>query len=117
MAAAFARALGGDRVEVRTGGSEPADAVHPEVAAAMAEAGIDLAGERPRRFVEGDLRAADVVVTMGCGEACPAVPGKRFEDWEVPDPKGLPVEAVRGIRDGIRDRVAALLASLGVLPG
>jgi ACR3 family arsenite transporter len=113
MAAAFARALGGDRFEVRSGGSDPAGEVHPEVAAAMREVGIDLAGERPRRMEDGDVRAADVVVTMGCGEACPVLPGKRREDWDVEDPAGKPVERVRAIRDGIRARVEALLRSLG----
>lgn len=114
MAAAFARELAGGAVEVLSGGSRPADAIHPGVARAMAEVGIDLAAERPRRWTEADLARADVIVTMGCGEECPLIPGKRYLDWPVPDPAGLPVEAVRRIRDEIRQRVVALLADLGV---
>lgn len=112
MAAAFARRLGGDRVAVLTGGSAPADAIHPVVAEAMREAGIDLSAERPRRFADADVRAADVVVTMGCGDACPVLPGKRYEDWPVADPAGQPLERVRAVRDAIRDRVEDLLRSL-----
>lgn len=114
MAAAFARDLAGGAVEVLSGGSRPADAIHPAVERAMAEVGIDLAAERPRRWTEADLARADVIVTMGCGETCPLIPGKRYLDWPVPDPAGLPIEAVRPIRDGIRQRVTALLAELGV---
>ncbi len=114
MAAAFARSLGGGGVEVLSGGSDPANRVHPEVAAAMAECGIDLSAERPRKFAEADLRSASVLVTMGCGEACPAVPGVRREDWAVEDPAGMSIERVRAIRDGIRDRVRELLRSLRV---
>lgn len=114
MAAAFARDLAGGAVEVLSGGSRPADAIHPAVERAMAEVGIDLAAERPRRWTEADLARADVIVTMGCGDACPLIPGKRYLDWPVPDPAGLPIEAVRPIRDEIRQRVTALLAELGV---
>lgn len=114
MAAAFARDLAGGAVEVLSGGSRPADAIHPAVERAMAEVGIDLAAERPRRWTEADLARADVIVTMGCGETCPLIPGKRYLDWPVPDPAGLPIEAVRPIRDEIRQRVTALLAELGV---
>jgi protein-tyrosine-phosphatase len=116
MAAAFARRLGGDRVTVLTGGSEPADALHPAVAEAMREEGLDLAGERPRRLAAADVHAADVVVTMGCGDACPVLPGKRYEDWRVADPAGMGIDGVRGVRDDLRARVADLLLSLGVEP-
>ncbi len=109
MAAAFARALAGDRVEVLTGGSEPAEKVHATVLAAMAERGIDLSRERPRRFSEADLARADVIVTMGCGESCPVVPGKRYVDWNLPDPAGESLDRVREIRDEIERRVRVLL--------
>lgn len=112
MAAAFARALGGDRVEVRSAGSAPGDSVHPEVVAAMREVGIDLSAERPRALTDADSRAADVVVTMGCGDACPAVPGRRREDWALDDPAGRPPAEVRAIRDAIRRRVEALLRTV-----
>jgi len=116
MAAAFARRHGGGRVTVLTGGSAPAGEVHPVVAEAMAEIGIDLSKERPRRFADADVRAADVVVTMGCGDACPVFPGKRYEDWKVADPGEEPLDRVRVVRDAIRARVADLLRSLGVEP-
>jgi arsenate reductase len=116
MAAAWARRLGGDRVTVLTGGSAPAGGIHPLVAQAMAEAGIDLAAGRPRRFTAADVQAADVVVTMGCGDACPIFPGKRYEDWKVADPAGQPLGRVRAVRDAIRDEVADLLRSLGIGP-
>jgi len=109
MAAAFARRIGGDRVAVLSGGSEPAAALNPAVVAAMAERGIDIAGEVPRRWQDEDVRTADVVVTMGCGDTCPYYPGRRYEDWELDDPKGQPIEVVRGIRDDIERRVASLL--------
>jgi arsenate reductase (thioredoxin) len=112
MAAGFTRALGGDRVRVLSGGSEPGDAINPTAVAAMAEAGIDIAGARPRIMAVDDVRAADVVITMGCGDACPVFPGKRYEDWELTDPAGLGLEQVRPIRDEIETRVRALLASL-----
>jgi arsenate reductase len=113
MAAAFAKQLSKGRVAVLSGGSQPAAALHPLVVNAMLEVGIDLAAERPKAFVDADLRRADVIVTMGCGEACPAVPGKRLEDWQVADPKDQSIERVRAVRDAIRDKVADLLASLG----
>jgi protein-tyrosine-phosphatase len=116
MAAAFARSLGAGRVEVVTGGSDPADEVHGPVAEAMLEAGVDLAKERPRRFTDNDVRRSDVIVTMGCGEACPVFPGKRYEDWQVADPKGQSPERVRAVRDALRDKVADLLLSLGIEP-
>ena len=112
MAAAFTRQLGGNRVDVRSGGSAPRDAVHPVVLAAMREVGLDLATETPRKLADADVRASDVVITMGCGDACPIFPGRRYEDWTVPDPAGCDLNAVRAIRDNIRARVVSLLASI-----
>lgn len=111
MAAGFARALGGDRVEVFSAGSEPADAINPVAVEAMREQGIDIAGAGPAILTPDAVRAADVVVTMGCGDACPVFPGRRYEDWELADPAGLPLEQVRPIRDEIRARVETLLQS------
>lgn len=113
MAAGFTAALGAGRVSVLSAGSEPADRLNPVAVAAMAELGIDIAEERPRVLVVDDVRASDVVITMGCGDACPIFPGKRYEDWDLTDPAGLPIEQVRPIRDEIRDRVVLLLAGLG----
>ncbi len=115
MAAGWARHLAGDRVEVASGGSDPAAEVDPAAVAAMAEVGIDIAGQRPARWTEETLRRADVIVTMGCGEACPVVPGARMLDWELPDPAGLSLEQVRPIRDEIGRRVRELLRELGVV--
>jgi arsenate reductase (thioredoxin) len=112
MAAAFLEELAGDRVGVRSAGTSPAGEVHPGVVDAMREVGIDLAGRHPTRLLEDTVREADVVVTMGCGDECPYFPGKRYEDWDLPDPAGKPVAEVRGIRDRIRNRVAELLDSL-----
>ncbi|GAA2750144.1 arsenate reductase ArsC [Amnibacterium kyonggiense] len=112
MAAGFARALGGDRVQVLSAGSEPADSINPVAVEAMAEVGIDITGTRPRVLAVNDVRTSDAVVTMGCGDACPVFPGKRYEDWELTDPAGLPLEAVRPVRDEIRARVEHLLADL-----
>jgi arsenate reductase (thioredoxin) len=112
MAAAFLQRLAGDRVEVLSAGSEPADRVNPAAVAAMAEADIDIATERPELLSDSAVRAADVVVTMGCGDACPFYPGKRYEDWVLDDPAGLGVEAVRPIRDEIRRRVEQLIAEI-----
>ncbi|MCU1423547.1 MAG: protein-tyrosine-phosphatase [Microbacteriaceae bacterium] len=117
MAAAFARSLGGDSLEVLSAGSEPASSLNPAVVAAMAEVGIDIAGETPRLLETDDVRVADAVITMGCGDACPIFPGKRYEDWELVDPAGQSLDTVRGIRDDIRGRVAGLLESLGVRNG
>jgi protein-tyrosine-phosphatase len=115
MAAAFTRALGGENVAVRSAGSDPADEVNPLVLEAMAEVGIDLAGATPTLLADGSVRAADAVVTMGCGDACPIFPGKLYEDWSVPDPaEATTVDEVRPIRDDIRRRVVDLLARLGV---
>src|SRR5690242_15987830 len=97
-----------------SGGSEPADSVNPAAVAAMAEVGIDIAQQTPRRWSDADLDAADVVVTMGCGDTCPFVPGTRYEDWPLDDPAGQPVETVRRIRDEIRGRVEQLLRELGI---
>ncbi|WKZ82217.1 MAG: arsenate reductase ArsC [Acidimicrobiia bacterium] len=114
MAAAWARRIGGDAIEVFSGGSDPASEVNPAVVQAMAEEGIDLAGERPLPWTDEVVRAADVVVTMGCGDACPVFPGIRYLDWEITDPAGMTADQVRPIRDEIRDRVSGLLAELGV---
>ena len=114
MAAGWLEELAAGRVEVLSAGSEPAELVNPAAVAAMAEVGIDLAGRQPRRWDMADLEAADVVVTMGCGDTCPALPGKRYVDWPLPDPAGKGVEAVRPIRDEIEQRVRGLLAELGV---
>ena len=92
--------------------AEPGGQVHPEDVAVMAELGIDLSGVRPQRLTTGLAERADLVVTMGCGDTCPYIPGKRYVDWELPDPKGRPVEEVRAIRDGIAERVTRLIAEL-----
>jgi protein-tyrosine-phosphatase len=114
MAAAWASALGGDAIEVFSGGSDPAATVNPAAVAAMAEVGIDVSDARPARWTDEIVAAADVVVTMGCGDECPFFPGVRYEDWALQDPAGLPVEEVRPIRDDIKRRVQDLLGSLGV---
>ncbi len=116
MAAGWLRHLAGNRVDVYSGGSEPASDINPAAIEAMAEVGIDIRGEYPKRWTDEIVRAADVVVTMGCGDACPLFPGKRYEDWQLDDPAGLDVVAVRPIRDEIRQRVEALMASLEVEP-
>jgi len=112
MAAGFTRELSGGSVTVLSGGSEPADRLNPVAVQAMAEVGIDIAANQPQVLQVDDVRASDVVITMGCGDACPIFPGKRYEDWELTDPAGLPLEQVRPIRDEIRGRVEGLLASL-----
>lgn len=114
MAAGFALALSGGAVEVRSAGSTPADEVNPVAVQAMAEVGIDIASEQPKILTNEAVQASDVVVTMGCGDTCPFYPGKRYEDWELDDPAGQPIERVRPIRDEIRRRVEALLAEFGV---
>jgi len=116
MAAAWARHLGGSRVEVFSGGSDPAAVVNPSAVTVMAEAGLDIAAEAPQRWTADLVRSAEVVVTMGCGDTCPFFPGVRYEDWLVPDPAGLPPAGVRSIRDEIRRRVADLLTRLGIEP-
>ncbi|MBI5161994.1 MAG: arsenate reductase ArsC [Micrococcales bacterium] len=112
MAAGFLQHLGGARVRVLSAGSEPADRINPVAVQAMAEVGIDIAAHRPQVLDVEDVRASDAVVTMGCGDACPVFPGKRYEDWTLDDPAGQPIEAVRRIRDDIRGRVEILLAEL-----
>jgi protein-tyrosine-phosphatase len=109
MAAAFLTHLAGDRVQVRSAGSAPAGTVNPAVVEAMAEAGIDITAEVPKVLTADAVRASDVVITMGCGDACPVLPGKRYLDWELPDPAGQGVEAVRPIRDEIEQRIRALV--------
>lgn len=114
MAMGFFQHLAGDRAVAWSGGSEPGDAVNPAAVQAMAERGIDISREFPKPWTEEIVRAADVVVTMGCGDACPVFPGTRYEDWELDDPAGQGVEAVRPIRDEIERRVRDLLARLDV---
>jgi protein-tyrosine-phosphatase len=112
MAAALLEHHGAGRVRVRSAGSTPADDVNPAVVAAMAEIGIDISGERPKGLSEAAVRESDVVITMGCGDACPVFPGKRYLDWDLPDPAAASVERVRPIRDEIDRRVRALLGEL-----
>ena len=117
MAAGWLRHLGGDRVHVHSGGAEPAAQINAAAVEAMAEVGIDIHAEHPERWTDEIVRAADVVITMGCGDACPLYPGKRYEDWKLDDPAGLDVAAVRPIRDEIRGRVEVLMAQLGLAVG
>jgi arsenate reductase len=112
MAAALLERIAGGSVEVLSAGTEPSDRVNPVVAEAMAEVGIDLDGRSPTRMQDAMVRGADVVITMGCGDACPVYPGIRYEDWELPDPAGKPLEEVRAIRDEIAERIGALVESL-----
>ncbi len=112
MAAALLERLAEGRIRVRSAGSTPGDEINPAVVEVMAEAGIDLAGRTPRRLSDDDVREADVVVTMGCGDACPIYPGKRYLDWDLPDPSGKSVEEVRPIRDEIERRVRELVDEL-----
>ena len=109
--ALFERAAGG-RHEAESAGTEPAERVHPEVVEVMHEIGIDLSGRTPRKLTQEDGEWADVVVTMGCGDACPYIPGKRYVDWDLPDPKSLPLGKVRALRDDIAQRTEALAAEL-----
>lgn len=112
MAAGYAQALGGDRVEVLSAGSEPKDQINPVAIQAMAEDGIDIAGNQPKILTTDAVREADAVITMGCGDAGPIFPGKRYEDWELTDPAGRGIDDVRPIRDDIKRRVQTLLAEL-----
>lgn len=114
MAAAWLDHLAGDRVDVFSGGSEPAGAVNPAAVEAMAEVGIDIRAEFPKPWTDEIIRAADVVITMGCGDVCPVYPGKRYEDWVLDDPDGLGVDEVRPIRDEIRRRVEKLIVEMGL---
>ena len=113
MAAGWLRHLAGDRVQVLSAGSAPAGTINPVAVEAMAEVGIDIAGNQPRLLTDAAVQESDVVITMGCGDACPFHPGKRYEDWALDDPAGQGIESVRPIRDEIRARVEALITSLG----
>jgi arsenate reductase len=114
MAAVLTNSMSGGRVHVRSAGSTPASEINPVVVEAMRELGLDLSQELPKPLTDEAVEAADVVVTMGCGDACPIYPGKRYVDWEVDDPAGQPLPVVRRIREDIRARVAGLLQELGV---
>jgi arsenate reductase (thioredoxin) len=112
MAAGYLQQLAGDRVEVLSAGSEPADRINPVAVRAMAEEGIDITTAQPRILTAEAIQRSDVVITMGCGDTCPIFPGKRYEDWELDDPAGADIDAVRPIRDEIRHRVEELITSL-----
>jgi arsenate reductase len=112
MAAGFLTALSGERVEVRSAGSLPADQVNPVAVQAMSEVGIDIADQQPKILTTDAVQASDVVITMGCGDACPIFPGKRYEDWKLDDPAGQGIDSVRPIRDDIRGRVETLIGEL-----
>jgi len=114
MAAAYLAHLAGDAIEVRSAGSAPADSINPAVVDAMREVGIELGDAHPKLLTTDAVQASDVVITMGCGDACPIFPGKRYEDWELDDPAGADLATVRPIRDEIRRRVEALIESLGI---
>jgi arsenate reductase (thioredoxin) len=116
MASGWLKHLSSDRVDVFSGGSEPASTVNPAAIEAMAEVGIDIRTEYPKPWTDEIIRAADVVITMGCGDACPVYPGKRYEDWVLDDPEGLGLDAVRPIRDEIRGRVEKLIAEMKLTP-
>lgn len=116
IAAAYTHHLSGGAVEVRSAGSAPAEHVNPAVREAMLEEGIDISAERPKPLTTEAVQSSDVVVTMGCGDACPIFPGKRYEDWVIDDPTGQGIEAIRTIRDEIKDRVRALLGDLRLGP-
>jgi arsenate reductase len=112
MAAGFLRHLAGEAVDVRSAGSDPADVVNPAAIAAMAEAGIDIADQSPKLLSPDVVESSDVVITMGCGDACPVFPGVSYRDWGLPDPAGKGLDAVRPIRDEIRSRVEALIGEI-----
>ena len=112
MAAGFLRRFAGDSVDVLSAGSEPAEQVNPTAVQAMAEKGVDIAAAQPQLLHDSAVREADVVITMGCGDACPFYPGKRYEDWELDDPAGLPLDRVRPIRDAIEQRIRRLIAEV-----
>ncbi|UTT53955.1 arsenate reductase ArsC [Microbacterium maritypicum] len=112
MAAGFLRDIAGDRIEVRSAGSMPADQINPTAVEAMAELGIDITAEQPKVLTTEAVQASDVVITMGCGDACPFFPGKRYEDWKLDDPAGQGIDAVRPIRDDIRTRIEQLVSEL-----
>lgn len=117
MPAGWLRHLAGDRVAVFSGGSNPGEKIHPVAAEAMDEVGIDITNEYPKPWTDETLGAADVIVTMGCGDACPVLPGKRYLDWELDDPAGKPLDEVRPIRDEIERRVRGLMDELDIEPG
>jgi arsenate reductase len=112
MAAGYMKALSGGAVEVRSGGSEPGNEINPMAIAVMAEEGIDISQGVPQLMTTEAVQDSDVVITMGCGDVCPIFPGKRYEDWELTDPKGKTIDEVRPIRDDIKKRITALLAEL-----
>jgi protein-tyrosine-phosphatase len=112
MAAGYLQHLAGDRVEVLSAGSQPGDRINPVAVEAMAEEGIDITGNQPKVLTTEAVQASDVVITMGCGDECPYFPGKRYEDWELDDPAGQGIEAVRPIRDEIRSRIEKLITEL-----
>jgi len=114
MAAGWLRHLAGDAVRVVSAGSEPADRINPIAVQAMAEVGIDITAGVPTLLEYDTVQAADVAITMGCGDTCPVFPGRRYEDWDLPDPAGQPIDVVRPIRDEIRDRIQALIRDLAV---
>ena len=112
MAAGWLRHLTGDSVEVRSAGSEPGNQINPTAVEAMREVGIDITGAVPQRLEYETTKTSDVIITMGCGDACPVFPGKRYEDWQLTDPAGRPIEVVRQVRDDIRTRVEKLVGEL-----
>lgn len=112
MAAGWLRHLAGDAVDARSAGSEPANQINPVAVEAMREVGVDITGATPQLLATETVKLSDVVITMGCGDACPIFPGKRYEDWELTDPAGQPIEVVREVRDDIRRRIEKLVAEL-----
>jgi arsenate reductase len=112
MAAALLMHLAGDRIEVRSAGTEPADQINPTAIAAMAELGIDISADAPKILTADSVQRSDVVITMGCGDACPYFPGVSYRDWKLPDPAGQPLATVRAVRDDIADRVHSLITEL-----
>jgi arsenate reductase len=112
MAQGWLRHLAGARIEARSGGSQPAEHINPAAVAAMAEVGVDITAEQPKILTDDAVYTSDVVITMGCGDACPVFPGKRYEDWQLDDPAGQDLATVRAIRDDIRSHVEALIATL-----
>ncbi|MBM3715316.1 MAG: arsenate reductase ArsC [Actinobacteria bacterium] len=117
MAAGYLQHLAGDRIDVLSAGSAPKDSINPMAIAAMAEDGIDISANQPKVLTVGAVQASDAVITMGCGDACPIFPGKRYEDWELDDPAGQDLDAVRRIRDDIKERVRELIVSLNPAAG
>ncbi len=117
MAAGYLQHLAGDRIDVLSAGSAPKDAINPMAIAAMAEEGIDISANQPKILTVDAVKTSDAVITMGCGDACPIFPGKRYEDWELDDPAGQNLDAVRRIRDHIKDRVRELIVSLNPAAG